>query len=93
MIDYNLTNNCLTISNSYKITDKDIMNHELEIIREKEYENKYEILNNRTNNDLIKEWRAHNLLYKLNIFRSHTKTVDLEYPQKWYYKLIWKILG
>lgn len=93
MIYYTITNNCLTIPNSYNITDKDVMNRVLEIIREKEYKNKYEVLNNRTNNDIIKEWRAHNLLYKLNIFRSHTKTVDLEYPQKWYYKLIWKILG
>lgn len=50
-------------------------------------------INNRKLFGMILEWRAHNLLYSLHLFRSHTKDVDLEYPQKWYYKIIWGIIG
>lgn len=42
---------------------------------------------------MVLEWRAHNTLYNLHLFRSHTKDVDLEYPQKWYMKVVWFCLG
>lgn len=29
------------------------------------------------------EWAVHNVLYRLGIWRSHTKDVDLNYPNKW----------
>ena len=35
----------------------------------------------RTAKSLINEWFAHNVLYNLHLFRSHTKDVDLNYPQ------------
>ena len=35
----------------------------------------------RTDSSLIKEWRVHNVLYNLHLFRTHTKDVDLNYPQ------------
>ena len=47
----------------------------------------------RTNKELIQEWRAHNLLYDLHLFRSHTKDVDLDYPQSRKRKVIWAILS
>lgn len=46
---------------------------------------KYNI--SRTNFSMILEWATHNLLYSLHICRNRTKDVDLEYPQKWYYKV------
>lgn len=39
------------------------------------------------------EWKAHNRMYRLGLYRSHTKSVDLNYPQKWYMKAIYFILG
>ena len=42
---------------------------------------------------MVLEWAAHNMLYNLNIQRERTKDVDLDYPQKWYYKVGYGICG
>ena len=47
----------------------------------------------RSNFSLLLEWASHNLLYDLHIARERTKDVDLEYPQKWYYKVAYFIIG
>lgn len=41
---------------------------------------------------MIREWRAHNLLYALNIKRERTKDVDLNF-NKWYTRAIYGILS
>lgn len=41
----------------------------------------------------VREWKAHNNLYKLGFFKNHTKDVDMEEPIKWYYELIYYIIG
>ena len=40
-----------------------------------------------------REWATHNLLYNLHLFRSHTKDVDINYPQKWYATFVYDVLG
>ena len=44
--------------------------------------------------NLVREWRAHNLLYDLWLFRSHTRDVDLDSegngPK---YQWLWNILS
>lgn len=47
----------------------------------------------RTFESYVREWKGHNNLYKLHLFRSHTKDVDLEEPSKWYLELIWWLIG
>lgn len=47
----------------------------------------------RTFESYVREWKGHNRLYNLGLFRSHTKDVDLEEPSKWYLELIWMIIG
>ena len=47
----------------------------------------------RSFNSYVREWRAHNRLYKLHLFRKHTKDVDLNEKQKPYEELIWLIIG
>ena len=42
---------------------------------------------------MVLEWATHNMLYNLNIQRERTKDVDLDYPQKWYYKVGYSICG
>lgn len=42
---------------------------------------------------MINEWRAHNLLYSLNIQKNRTRHVDLEYPIKWYKQVAYFILS
>ncbi|MBQ0053516.1 MAG: hypothetical protein KBS89_03555 [Bacteroidales bacterium] len=48
---------------------------------------------NRSRRSLILEWSAHNFLYTLHIARSHTKDVDLNYPQKLWEKILYPIVG
>lgn len=36
---------------------------------------------------MINEWRSHNLLYSIGLYRERTKSVDLEYNSKWYYSI------
>lgn len=47
----------------------------------------------RTIKSWIKEWKTHNRLYKLGLFKSHTKDCDLEENEKWYRLLTYQILG
>lgn len=39
------------------------------------------------------EWATHNFLYALNLWKSHTESVDINYPQKWYISLGYWIVG
>lgn len=48
---------------------------------------------NRSHGSMIREWAAHTLLYKLHILRSHTKDVDLNYPQRWWVSLAYNVFG
>lgn len=42
---------------------------------------------------LCSEWKAHNRLYKLNIEPERTKSVDLNYPIKWWVSVFYNIFG
>lgn len=42
----------------------------------------------RSYKSLDREWATHTLFYDLHLFRSHTKDVDLNYPQK-----LWEVIG
>lgn len=47
----------------------------------------------RTMKSLRREWAAHNLAYNLGIRRNKTHDADLDYPQKWYVKLLYSVVG
>ena len=47
----------------------------------------------RTESSYIREWKAHNNLYRLGLFKDHTKDVDLEENIKWWKEIIWFIIG
>lgn len=74
------------IGDSYKIKKKDFGAH-LEEFKETD------VYKNRSLCSLKLEWASHNFLYNLGLWRSHTKDVDLEWPQKWYWSAIYYILG
>lgn len=59
----------------------------------REYYPTNNVLVNRSNKSLSQEWATHNLLYDLHICRSHTKDVDLNYPQTFWEKLGYSIVG
>ena len=48
---------------------------------------------NRTMNSLINEWIAHNILYKYNLYRKHTKDCNFESKQKIRVKIVYFILS
>lgn len=50
------------------------------------------IITRRKKGSLIREWRAHNVLYKWGLFKSHTKDVDLN-DELWYRRFIFNLLS
>ena len=47
----------------------------------------------RTKESLIREWKAHNLLYTLGVAQAQTKSVDLDQKEPWYRLLGYFILS
>ena len=84
------TEDCVTIINSYDVAESDLKPFLKELKSKIGSEFKYK----RTINDWAQEWYAHNVLYKLGLFRSHTRSVDLNEDETkcrvLMYKLIYK---
>lgn len=85
-----VTTNVIRIEDGYKTTSKKLMRT---ILNNVHLDHPECLVFNRKMGSLVREWTAHNRLYKLGLYKSHTKDVDLEYPIKWYYELAWFILG
>jgi hypothetical protein len=82
--------NNIKIIDSYLISKKEFKKYLLDYVHNNE---NYEVILKRSLISLILEWSTHNFLYKLNISRNRTKDVDLDYPQKWYYKIGYFFIG
>ena len=84
-----ILSNRIKIIDSYKITDKskmkEIIYAILYIHPEIKFDRDYDLL--------VSEWVAHNRMYKWGIKKDKTKDVDLEFKERWYNKLIFKIIG
>ena len=50
-------------------------------------------VNQRDIESMVHEWRAHNFFYKLHVFRSRTRDVDLELKQTWYRELFCRVVS
>lgn len=87
---FSLSNNNLNIENSYKIKKRYNMKCVLHDIEK--YHGCSDVFK-RSSNSLVEEWAAHNLLYNIGLFKSHTKDVDLNYPQNKMMSLIYKVLS
>ena len=75
-----VSKNNIHIENSCEVNTKEDMQIVLTDIRASHSLEESDVLK-RTDSSLIKEWRVHNVLYNLHLFRTHTKDVDLNYPQ------------
>ena len=78
--------NNIRIENGYLVRCRDF-GFVLNYIRKNEPN---EVTANRSNYSLSCEWAVHNALYKLGLFRSRTKDVDMEYPCRleWLYIIL-----
>lgn len=88
-IVYKVLSNRVKIVDSYKITDRSRMH---EIIYAVQHDHP-EIVFNRSHDCLVREWVAHNRLYKWRIRQSKTKDVDLEFVETKLHIFIYNILG
>lgn len=48
-----------------------------------------DVWESRSDASLLAEWKAHNALYKHGKWVSHTKDVDLESKQSFFYRIAW----
>lgn len=86
-----VTDTNIHIVNSYQIESKVVMEHILMDIQE-DYPD-IRVFKERSMKSLINEWVGHNNLFKLHLFRSHTTSVDLQVPVKWYEPIAWWLLS
>lgn len=85
-IQYDKSN--IKIINSYKIKkEKDMEDILFWFMFKTGYKSKRNILS------WIKEWKAHNRLYKLGLYRSHTVDCDFAENEKWCRLLVYSIIG
>lgn len=91
-VEWKTTKDNIKIMDSYKITDPNDM---LEILLLITCHDKYNHLRTRPLDEYIKEWRTHNLLYKLpfRYFKEHCKDCDLSNDESKFRLFIYSILG
>ena len=87
-------NPCFSIRNSYLITRDEDMMEILEYIRGlDEYQKLKDFGYNRTPQGEFIEWKGHNILYDLGIYRSQTCSVDIDQCEPMWRRLIYMILS
>lgn len=85
------TKTCTKIYDSYELkTDDSIKEIALKIATTRMIK---DLPQTRTEKSYCNEIKAHNRLYKLGLFRSHTKHTDLEEPISKFKELIYTILS
>lgn len=50
-------------------------------------------LQKRSTGSLLREWAAHKLAYLCNFKPERTASVDLNYPQRWWVKVLYFVVG
>ena len=86
LIEYDAGN--VRIVDSYKVKKKEDM---LEVLIW--FKLKTGFRSRRSMDSWIREWKAHNRMYKLGIYRSHTRDCDLEELEKWHRRLVYWFIG
>ena len=83
------TENNTKICNSRLIENNEIWEVVYRIMEQRKCRN---LLVTRTQLSYCNEIKAHNRLYKLGLFKSHTKDVDLEEPIKKWKEILYSII-
>lgn len=84
------------IENSYAVSKK-YFNKVLADREWEAYEHNFEseigVFRNRSQFSMKMEWAVHNFCYAIGYERERTKDVDLDYPQKWYVRIGYAVVG
>lgn len=78
------------IENSFKIKKTSDMKNVISLIRQESAPT--DLIYSLSETSMIREWKAHNLLYALGLFRSHTESVDLN-ENKWYVRFAYTLIS
>jgi len=90
-LNIELSTNNTHIGNSYLIRTRKSMESKIKDILEERKAKGYLIT--RSVKSYIREWKGHNRLYYMHLFRNHTKDVDLEENIPLWKEIIWMILS
>ena len=91
-IKYKITKNNIKILNSYVIKDKNIM---LEALIDILSDDEFSDTRDRTIEQYLREWRAHNIMYRipLKYFKKHCGDADLTNGESKFRLFVYDILG
>lgn len=89
IIDYHKENT--HIENSYLLTTRKAIREEVETIIFVREAKRYPVRKHKSS--YVNEWKGHNRLYNMGLFRNHTKDVDLQEKETIFEKIVWLILG
>lgn len=88
-MDYEVSSNNIKLKSSYEV-GKDDFERELAVIREQHPDS---LVWNRSIDSLKREWAAHNAFHALGLVRKQTADTDLNWPQPWFIRLGYDLLG
>ena len=88
-MDYEVSSNNIKLKSSYEVS-KDDFERELLALRERHPESQ---VWNRSIDSLKREWAAHNAFHALGLARKQSADTDLNWPQAWYIRLGYAVVG
>ena len=87
--EFSVSENNIHLESSFRVPKEDF-ERELKAIREQYPDSQ---VWNRSTESLKREWATHNAFQAMGIFRSRTGHMDLNWPQPWYVRAGYAILG
>ena len=88
-MDYEVSANNIQLKSSFEVS-KDDFERELMTIWELHPDS---LVWNRSIDSLKREWAAHNAFHALGLVRKQTADTDLNWPQPWFIRLGYDLLG
>ena len=88
-MDYEVSSNNIKLKSSFEVSKNDF-ERELAVIREQHPDS---LVWNRSIDSLKREWAAHNAFHALGLVRKQTADTDLNWPQPWFIRLGYDLLG
>ena len=88
-MDYEVSANNIQLKSSFEVS-KDDFERELAAIRAQHPDS---LVWNRSMDSLKREWAVHNAFHALGLARKQSADTDLNWPQPWYVRLGYAVVG